>query len=175
MKAGRHISGQNDNKYLFKYLLAANFLEYLEAGAVPALLLTISSSFSMNSGQLGLLGGIVYLSISIGGPFAGYLLRHYDHKFILGISVMLNNIITFLWALTPLNWVYSSWVFIGLRFCMGFTQCVLCVYLPLWTNEFSPKTAKTSWMSYLQVSQLVYFTVVLVTLFYVSRHLFHLG
>ena len=34
---------------------------------------------------------------------------------------------------------------------MGLTQCVMCVFLPLWTNQFAPKDRKTSWMGYLQV------------------------
>ena len=55
----------------FQFLLFINFLEYLEAGAVPALLLELSTSFHMSPGQQGLLGGVVYLSLSIGGPFAG--------------------------------------------------------------------------------------------------------
>jgi MFS family permease len=142
--------------YLFKYLLAANFLEYLEAGAVPALLLNLAKSFDMNSGQLGLLGGIVYLSLSFGGPFAGYLLRHYDHQLVVGVSISINNFFTLLWALTPVGYHHSSAIFIFLRFLMGFTQCAVCVFMPLWTNEFAPKDHKTSWMSYQQVIERAY-------------------
>lgn len=64
---------RRDKDRLFQFLLLSNFLEYLEAGAVPALLLQLSRSYHMSSGQLGLLGGVVYLSLSIGGPFAGDL------------------------------------------------------------------------------------------------------
>jgi hypothetical protein len=38
--------------YLFKYLLLANMIQYMEAGAVPALLLALSHSFSMQPGQV---------------------------------------------------------------------------------------------------------------------------
>lgn len=41
---------QNAN-YLFKYLLICNFLQYLEAGAVPALLIELENTFGMTSGQ----------------------------------------------------------------------------------------------------------------------------
>lgn len=50
-KDGKEI--KPDNEYLFKWLLLVNFLEYLEAGAIPALLLQISDAFDMNAGQLG--------------------------------------------------------------------------------------------------------------------------
>lgn len=38
--------------YLFKYLLLANMIQYMEAGAVPALLLALSHSFEMQPGQV---------------------------------------------------------------------------------------------------------------------------
>ena len=62
---------RKDKDRLFQFLLLTNFLEYLEAGAVPALLLQLSTSYHMSPGQQGLLGGVVYLSMSLGGPFAG--------------------------------------------------------------------------------------------------------
>ena len=168
---------RRDKDRLFQFLLLANFLEYLEAGAVPALLLQLSTSYHMSPGQQGLLGGVVYLSLSIGGPFAGndtlllllnhrsrdligynvvtsstgYLLRHKDHRTVIGIAVAVNNFFTLLWAMTPVDMTYSIHAFIGLRFIMGLTQCVICVFLPLWTNQFAPKDKKTSWMGYLQV------------------------
>eukprot|EP01038_Epipyxis_sp_PR26KG_P014548 gene14548-19530_t len=143
---------KKEHAYLFRYLLLANFFQYLEAGAVPALLLQLSEAFGMNSGQQGLLGGVVYLSISLGGPVAGYLLRHFDHKRVLSITITLNLILTLIWALTPVNQTYSNSMFIAVRFCMGFTQCVVCVFLPLWTNENAPRLNRTTWMSYLQAS-----------------------
>jgi hypothetical protein len=35
------------NQYLFRYLILTNFLQYIEAGAVPAMLLQIANSFGM--------------------------------------------------------------------------------------------------------------------------------
>jgi MFS family permease len=145
-------SSRKEKDLLFKFLLLANFLEYLEAGAVPALLLQLSTAFHMSPGQQGLLGGVVYLSLSLGGPFAGYLLRHHDHRTVVGAAVAINNFFTLLWALTPVNLPYSTLMFIAVRFLMGLTQCVICVFLPLWTNQFAPRDKRTSWMGYLQVS-----------------------
>ena len=149
--ASRKRTPKRDKSYLFKCLLLANFLQYLEAGAVPALLLKLSDSFEMNSGQQGLLGGVVYLSLSLGGPFAGYLLRHYEHKIVICAAVALNMFFTFIWAMSPVGESYSAHMFIAVRFMMGLCQCIVCVFLPLWTNENSPKEIRTTWMSYLQV------------------------
>lgn len=64
-----NLSRRESAGYLFKYLLLANFIQYLEAGAVPALLISLSRDFDMDHAQLGLLGGgtvvsQVYKSIS---------------------------------------------------------------------------------------------------------------
>ncbi len=138
-------------KFLFGYLVITNFLQYLEAGAIPALLLELSQSFEMSSLQQGLLGGVVYLSLGVGGSFAGYLLRTYNHKHVFIGAIVGNMILSCFWALTPVGLSYSADLFIWLRFAMGLFQCITCVYLPLWTNENAPRKQKTMWMSYLQV------------------------
>jgi len=137
--------------YLFSYLLIANFLQYLEAGAVPALLIQLAQSFNMSAWQQGLLGGVVYLSLGVGGSFGGYLLRQFEHKYVFLTAVIGNMIVAFCWTMTPVGYNFSASLFIGLRFLMGLFQCVTCVYLPLWTNENAPRKKKTIWMSYLQV------------------------
>lgn len=145
------VKTRRDADYLFHFLLLANLFQYMEAGAVPALLVTIAESFNMNSGQQGLLGGVVYLSLGVGGPFAGYLLKHFEHKLVVGGAVICNMIFTILWALTPVGHSFSTIMFIVMRFMMGLCQCIICVYLPLWTNENAPRDKRTTWMSYLQV------------------------
>jgi MFS family permease len=126
----------------------------------------------MNSGQQGLLGGVAYLSLGVASPFAGYFLRHYNHKLVLGCAVTGNMFFAFLWALTPVGLTYSTSLFILLRFLMGICQCIICVFLPLWTNENAPKTNKTIWMSYLQVVSYCFVSSWFLSMFYVSSILF---
>ena len=145
--------GQKESAaYLLKYFLLANFLQYLEAGAVPALLVSLSRDFDMDHGQQGILGGAVYLALSIGGPFAAYFLKYYNHRRVIGIAVIFNTLCTLLWALTPVQYSFSTILFIALRFVMGLGQCFLCVFLPLWINDFSPSYKRTQWTGYLQVN-----------------------
>ena len=94
----------------------------------------------------------MYLSLSLGGPLAGWLLRKYDHKRVLVCSIGANLALTFVWTMTPIERNFSTAMFITVRFFMGFTQCIVCVFLPLWTMENAPKTMRTIWMSYLQAS-----------------------
>lgn len=144
-------SRSRDASYLFYFLLLANLFQYMEAGAVPALLVTIADSFQMDAGQQGLLGGVVYLSLGVGGPCAGYLLKNFPHKLVVVGAVISNMLCTVFWAMTPVGHSYSTSLFILLRFLMGLCQCIICVYLPLWTNENAPRDKRTTWMSYLQV------------------------
>jgi hypothetical protein len=48
---------KREGGYLFLYMLVANACMYLEAGAVPAVLVSLSDDFEMDSGQQGMLGG----------------------------------------------------------------------------------------------------------------------
>ena len=137
--------------YLFKFLLFANMCLYLEAGAVPAMLLQISEAFGMTPSYQGLLGGIPYLSLGLGSPIAGYLMRNYNTKYVLSNAIGVNSIFTLLWAMTPVGKWYSLPMFIAARFVMGLMQCIVCVFMPLWTNEFAPSSERTKWMGALQV------------------------
>lgn len=125
---------------------------YIESGVVPALLLQLTSSFNMRAGEQGLLGGIVFLSLSLGSPIAGFLLHHFDQQMVVGISIIANAVLTLLWAMTPVNHRYSTLLFISIRALMGFTQAFFVVYIPLWTNENSPRSSKTRWMGYYQMT-----------------------
>lgn len=98
---------------------------------------------------------VIYIALSVGGPIAGYLLRKYEHKTVIGHAVVANTVLTFLWASTPVQYSFSKALFISLRFVMGLAQCFLCVFLPLWINEYAPGHRRTSWMGYLQVSDLI--------------------
>lgn len=140
-----------ENWYLFKFFLLANFLQYLEAGAVPALLLNLSSDFQMDHFEQGLLGGMVYVALSCGGPIGGYLLRHCDHRNVVGSAVLLNNALTLLWSMTPIGFSFSKPLFIFVRFLMGLAQCQLVIFLPLWINEYSPNDRLTKSMGFFQV------------------------
>ncbi len=149
---GERNYGSESHLHLFKYLIMTNIILYMEDGSVPALLVPIAQSFNMSYAAQGLLGGIVYLSLGLGGPVAGYVLRRFHHKFVLMVALYCNLFLTISWALTPTTYGAKSTVlFISLRALMGLCQSVVCVYLPLWTNEHSPHDQKTIHMSYLQV------------------------
>ena len=78
----------------------------------------------------GVLGGVVYLSLSAACPVAGIFFRKYDSKMVLGIAMTLNNVFMLFFALTPIRVAgdYSKYVLISARAAVGFTQAFLSIY-----------------------------------------------
>jgi hypothetical protein len=93
------------------------------------MLVQLASIFSMSHTHQGLLGGIVYLMISLGGLIAGYCFKHYCTRWVLGCSLAANNIATLLFALTPVGRPESAVLLIFYRGLIGFTQVRIPTYL----------------------------------------------
>lgn len=144
------IPGQSE--YLFKYLIITQICMYLEAGAVPSLLQQFTLTFHLSPQEQGLLGAIVYISISLASPWCSTLFRKFCPRQLLGFSLVVNNLAVFTFACTStLEW-YSKSLLICSRGFIGLTQAFFCVYSPLWVHEYAPKAKRGAWMSYLQAA-----------------------
>ena len=69
-----------ENQYLFKYLCIISVLTTAQGGAVPSMLENIKEGFTLSFIQQGLLGGAVYIGLSLACPMTGILFRKYDIK-----------------------------------------------------------------------------------------------
>jgi len=136
-------------KYLFKWIAQAGMFVYMEGGAIPGMLGQFKEKFGLDYFALGILGSVVYLSLSLGCPFFGWLYRHYNAKPVLGIALAMNNAIMLMFALCPTS---LPRLFIVLRGLVGFTQASLVVYTPVWIDEFAPKGSHATWMAWLQAA-----------------------
>jgi MFS transporter, Spinster family, sphingosine-1-phosphate transporter len=135
--------------YLFKYIILAQIVVYIEAGAIPALLTQLKVIFNMSYNEQGALGGVVYLFLSMACPLAGYLFRVWSPRAVLSATLSLNLLATLGFALTPDEWTKAL---IVSRAMIGFTQAFVMVYSPVWVDEFAPPARRTAHMSYLQGS-----------------------
>jgi len=140
---------KSESKYLFKWIAQTGMFVYMESGAIPGMLIRLKNRFGMDYFQLGLLGSVVYLSLSIGCPVFGWLFRHYNAKQVLGVALALNNITTLFFAMCPTG---LPNLFIFLRAVIGFFQAALVVYTPVWIDEFAPKGSHATWMAWLQAA-----------------------
>ncbi|GMF65632.1 unnamed protein product [Phytophthora lilii] len=136
--------------YLFKFLVLTQAFMYLEAGAVPSLLQQFTLTFRLSPQEQGLLGAIVYISISLASPWCSTLFRRFDPRQLLGVSLVVNNFAVLGLACAPTTAWYSKSLLISLRGLVGLTQAFSCVYSPLWVHDYAPKAKRGTWMSYLQ-------------------------
>mmetsp|Transcript_5092 Transcript_5092/g.12342 ORF Transcript_5092/g.12342 Transcript_5092/m.12342 type:complete len:793 (-) Transcript_5092:104-2482(-) len=140
---------KHEARYLFKWIAQAGMFVYMEGGVIPGMLITLRERFGMDYFQLGMLGSVVYLTLSIGCPFFGWLYRHYNAKRIIGVALALNNAAMLAFALCPTS---LPNLFIGLRGVVGFFQAALVVYTPVWIDEFAPDGSHATWMAWLQAA-----------------------
>ncbi|OQR88612.1 Major Facilitator Superfamily (MFS) [Thraustotheca clavata] len=151
-RTSRKAALRKEASYVFKYLILAQITVYLEAGSIPCLLDSFALAFDMSVQEQGWLGSVVYVALCLASPLCGVCLQHYDAKWVLGISLVLNNLCVLGFAMTPTGHPYSADLLIFARALIGFTQAFLCVYTPLWVDAFSPRERVAGWMSYLQGS-----------------------
>lgn len=99
----------------------------------------------MDEAELGILGSIVYLGISLMGMFAGRLYQHFNSKGLTLVSLILLEI-------SLLLFVFSSHKVTAYlsRFATGVCQVFLLVYYPIWIDKFGGKS-KTMWLTLLQI------------------------
>ena len=134
---------------VFTALLIAQILVYSEAGAIPALLDRLTAAFGLTYYQQGLLGGVVYIGISLGAPVASWAYHVYEPKTVLMVSLVLNLISVIFFGLTPENWKYAL---TGARFLIGATQSFLAIFCPVWVDVYASRSKQTQWFSGLQAS-----------------------
>lgn len=151
-KIARAADRTRESEYLFKFLILTQIFMYLEAGAVPSLLQHFTQTFHLSPQEQGLLGAVVYISISLTSPWCSTLFRRFHPRSVLCYSLVVNNLALLAFACTPtLKW-YSKSMLITLRSFIGLTQAFHCVYSPLWVHEYAPKAKRGRWMSFLQAS-----------------------
>ncbi|KAH7491984.1 hypothetical protein KRP22_002530 [Phytophthora ramorum] len=145
-----HMPRRDSSEYLFKFLVLTQVFMYLEAGAVPSLLQQFTLTFHLSPQEQGLLGAVVYISISLASPWCSTLFRRFDPRQLLGVSLVANNLAVLGLACAPTSVWYSKSLLIVLRGFVGLTQAFSCVYSPLWVHDYAPKANRGTWMSYLQ-------------------------
>ena len=143
--------GEGDNHYLFKWIVLAQVIVYMEAGAVPALLNDLTTAFELDFEDKGILGGIVYLAISAACPVASFAFSRFSSKRVLLVSLIINNFFVLAFAGVPHGGDWK-WVLIMARAGIGATQCFLAVFLPVWVDMFAPPAKLTRWYAVLQAS-----------------------
>ncbi len=130
---------------VFFTLAAITLIINLDGGGVPAALINIQHTFSLEAWQLGMLGALVYIGQATGSVVCGPVLKKYSPTRVCQAALVANTLATFLFAFSQ-----SSAMLLIFRFCIGFLQAAPAVYFPVWVDEFGPEASRTVWMAAIQ-------------------------
>ena len=130
---------------IFTLMILTNILINLDHGILPACTTQMQTDFGMDQAELGILGSIVYLGISVMGMFAGRLYQHFNSKMLTVASLVVLELS--LLAFVFLDSKIAAYI---TRFITGVCQVFLLVYYPIWIDKFG-KEKKTMWVTYLQI------------------------
>jgi MFS family permease len=130
---------------VFGLMILTNILINLDHGILPACTTQMQRDYDMDETELGILGSIVYLGISMMGMFAGRLYQHFNSKMLTVISLVVLE-------LSLLSFVFLEYKIAAYvtRFITGVCQVFLLVYYPIWIDKFG-KDKKTLWLTLLQI------------------------
>lgn len=81
--------GRQPPTFIFGLMILTNILINLDHGILPACTGPMQEEYDMDEAELGLLGSIVYLGISLMGMFAGRLYQHFNSKMLTVASLIL--------------------------------------------------------------------------------------
>ena len=95
--------------YCFAVIVFITMGVNFDSGAVPAILDTMRSVFNMQPVELGLLGGLQYLGLTIMCPIAGHLLQTYGKRRVLSTCLLLNTVCCLGFALSVWKQKYRHW------------------------------------------------------------------
>jgi MFS family permease len=101
--------------------------------------------YEMDETELGILGSIVYLGISLMGLFAGRLYQHFNSKLLTVIALIMLEFSLLLFVLSR----HKVTAYLS-RFATGVCQVFLLVYYPIWIDKFGGAN-KTLWLTLLQI------------------------
>ena len=132
-------------KSIFYTLTLITLIINLDGGGVPAALINIQHTFSLEPWQLGLLGALVYIGQATGSVACGPLLKRFSPARVCQTALVLNTLATFLFAYSQ-----TATMLLVFRFCIGLLQSAPAVYFPVWVDEFGPEDSRTTWMAAIQ-------------------------
>eukprot|EP00123_Amoebidium_parasiticum_P000947 comp11898_c0_seq1/m.6546 comp11898_c0_seq1/g.6546 ORF comp11898_c0_seq1/g.6546 comp11898_c0_seq1/m.6546 type:complete len:592 (-) comp11898_c0_seq1:164-1939(-) len=131
-------------KVFFLFCLLNVFVTY-DSGAISASLSELQNKYELSKSEAGLIGSLVYLGLTAGSLVAGPALTHWQPKWVLVFSLLLNIVCAVAFAAAN-----DSMMLLATRFLIGVSQAFIAIYAPVWVDEFSPKESCTLWMSLIQ-------------------------
>lgn len=133
-------------KLIFWLIFTINLLNHLDHGSIAACTTNLMEELDLDHAQLGVVGSLVYLGLTLGAIIAGKVFNTYEPKWIVSISIIVSSF--FLYYMTKCTSM------LGLSLCRlgcGFFQVFSMIYFPVWVDQFGIYERRTIWLSFLQL------------------------
>ncbi|CDW83082.1 major facilitator superfamily [Stylonychia lemnae] len=117
--------------FLYGLIFFCNVLINIDHGSIPAATLNLKQDLNIDNFELGLLGSLVYLGLTIGSILATPIFTYIKAKTILILSFCLNAFSLILFTISEDIVVF------------------VCIYFPVWVDTFGTNKHKTLWLSLL--------------------------
>lgn len=141
-----HIS-RNKRYLLFcLFMLTSLFLNF-DHGTIPAAIEELKLDLDINETKIGTLGALVYMGTAAGALFLSVIINKINRKKMVALSFFLSGIFIYTFIL-----VKKIWYLYVNRFCVGFTQSLISIYIPIWIDQYSPLKYKTIFMAIFAIS-----------------------
>ena len=131
--------------FVFVLVFLSNVFLNIDHGSLPGCSVEIKADLNMNDFQFGLLGSVVYGGLTLGAGVATGLFNNSKYiKPTLCITLACNALAIWLFTVTK-SFYFDAF----LRFCIGFFQVFVCIYMPVWADAFAPESQKSAWLTFL--------------------------
>jgi len=114
---------------------------------MPAATKTLEVTLNLNASQLGWLGSLVFIGLFFGSVAGSFLFGKFSYKWILTACCCGNTLGLFTFAYCT---IYDFQCFA--RFCSGFCQIFMTIYLPVFINTIGTRSNVTYYMSFFLLS-----------------------
>jgi predicted MFS family arabinose efflux permease len=133
-----------DCRYVvFLVLLCINLFNNFDTGVLPAAAVLMQRDLNLNYKKMALIGSLDYLGIVVGSFVLPFVIRKVQIRWLaMALLVVNSGMSTLIGLIDLLPLILTA------RTIQGFTQSFISSYLPIWINEFAPRSHATLWMGF---------------------------
>eukprot|EP00397_Hematodinium_sp_SG-2012_P037777 GEMP01040991.1.p1 GENE.GEMP01040991.1~~GEMP01040991.1.p1 ORF type:complete len:554 (+),score=50.09 GEMP01040991.1:86-1747(+) len=145
--APRVLPRHKREQHIFLLFCLIQAIINFDSGVYPAAIENIEKESNLGRTELGILGALPYVALTVMGPASGHLLSKFDPKYLIGSNLILNLLCNLLIVVDQQNWV----LFLA-RFFVGISQASFLIHAPVWIEEYGPQKSKAIWVACLQAA-----------------------
>jgi len=131
--------------FCFVLIFFSNILINIDHGALPGCSLQIKKKLDIDNFKYGLLGSVVFGGLTLGSATGTVLFSKGSWiKPTLIITIFINATCCFLFTQSS-----NFYIMAFMRGLIGYFQIFICIYMPVWADQFGNEQQKSIWLTFL--------------------------